>query len=103
MNRDTCQKLRDAALSIEKLRSLHDSEQEWLLPLLGKSVLLALKILDAIAFDALTFEEIASECDCSKQAVSQILNALEQGGMSIQIQESSAFAPVGRLRKLAKR
>ncbi len=103
MNRDTCQKLKDAALSIEKFRSLTESEQEWLIPLFGKSVLLALKILDAIASNPLTFEEIAEECNCSPQTVSQILNALEQGGMSIQIQESSAFAPTGRLRRLARR
>lgn len=80
MNQVTWLKLKDAALSIEKFRSLADSEQEWLLPLFGKSVLLAIKILDTISANPLTFEEIASECDCSKMTVSQVLNALEQGG-----------------------
>ncbi|MCC5640629.1 MarR family transcriptional regulator [Nostoc sp. CHAB 5844] len=103
MNQETFQKLKDAALSIEKFRSLADSEQEWLLPLFGKSVLLATKILDAISANPLTFEEIAQECNCSKPTASQILNALQQGGMTIQIDRNAAFVLVGRARRLAQR
>lgn len=103
MNQVTIKKLKESALAIEKFRALAESEQEWLKPMLGKSTLLALRILDAIAENPLSFEEIASECDCSKQTASQILNALEQGGMTIQLGLIGAFAPTGRARKLARR
>ncbi|MBE9053674.1 winged helix-turn-helix transcriptional regulator [Nostocales cyanobacterium LEGE 11386] len=103
MNQSTIKKLKDNALAIEKFRTLADSEQEWLLPLFAKSTILALKILDAIADNPLTFEEIAQICECSPQTVSQILNGLEQGGMTIQLDKLAAFAPKGRLRKLARR
>ncbi|WP_317108173.1 hypothetical protein [Chroococcidiopsis sp. SAG 2025] len=71
--------------------------------LVGKSALLALRILDAIATRPLTFEEIAIECECHPQTVSQILNALADGDMTLQLDETSAFAPTGRPRKLARR
>lgn len=105
MYKPTSDRLKGGALFIEKFRTLADSEQEWLMELLkvGKSALLALRILDAISDNPLTFEEIADICECNPQTVSQILNALEQGGMTIQLNEFSAFAPTGRLRKLARR
>lgn len=103
MYKPTSERLKDSALAIEKFRTLPDSEQEWLLPLLGKSVLLAMRILDSIADNPLTFEEIAEICECSPQTASQVLNALEQGGMTIKLDKTSAFAPTGRPRKLVQR
>ncbi|MEH1828230.1 MAG: helix-turn-helix domain-containing protein [Nostoc sp.] len=105
MYKPTADRLKEGALAIEKFRTLADSEQEWLLELLkvGKSAILALKILDAISANPLTFEEIADICECNPQTVSQMLNALEQGGMTIQMDETSAYAPTGRLRKLVRR
>lgn len=105
MNQTTAKKLTTGARAIEQFRTLAEPEQEWLTQLLlvGKSALLALRILDAIAARPLTFEEIAIECECHPQTVSQILNALADGGMTLQLDETSAFAPTGRPRKLARR
>lgn len=105
MYKPTADRLKEGALAIEKFRALADSEQEWLLELLkiGKSAVLALKILDAISTNPLAFDEIADICECNAQTVSQILNALEQGGMTIQMDKTSAYAPTGRPRKLARR
>ncbi|MBN3951899.1 MAG: hypothetical protein HWQ38_37735 [Nostoc sp. NMS7] len=105
MYKPTADRLKEGALAIEKFRTLADPEQEWLMELLkvGKSAVLALKILDTISTNPLTFEEIAHICECNPQTVSQILNALEQGGMTIQMDETSAYAPTGRPRKLARR
>lgn len=105
MYKPTADRLKSGALVLEKFRTLADSEQEWLMELLkiGKSAVLALRILDAISDNPLTFEEIAGICECNPQTVSQILNALELGGMSIELNEFSAFAPTSRLRKLVRR
>lgn len=104
MNQETVQKIKDAALNIEKFRNLAPSDQEWLVELLkiGSSVLLVHKILDAIAARPLSFSEIAADCDCHPQTVSQILNALAGAGVAIQLNGKTAYAPTGRPRKLAK-
>lgn len=105
MNQETSFKLKNAALSIEKFRNLASNEQSLLLELLqvGKSALLALRILDAIASRPLTFEEIGADCSCHPQTVSQILNALAEGGVAVQMDGKTAYAPTGRPRKLARR
>ncbi|MBD2771216.1 hypothetical protein [Iningainema tapete] len=105
MNKLTSEKLKSGALAIEKFRALQEREQEWLYELLsvGKSALLALKILDAISACPLSFEEIADECGCNSQTVSQVLNALIEGGTTIQLDAKCAYAPSGRSRKLARR
>lgn len=61
------------------------------------------KQLEDAIINPLTFEEIADICECNPQTASQILNALEQGGMNIQMDKASAYAPTGRPRKLARR
>ena len=97
------QRLSENALAIEKFRALTPNEQEWLLPLLTKGILSTLKILDMISGERLTFEEIGEAVGLSPITVSQKLNALAQGGMSIDLSESAAYAPTGRPRKLARR
>lgn len=105
MNVDTIERLRNAATLIEKFCNLEVKEQDWLLELLtvGKSAVLTLKILDAIAHQPLTFKEIAAECECHPQTVSQILNAVADGGINIQMEKKSAYAPTGRPRKLVQK
>lgn len=105
MNKTTLTKLSNGAKVLEQFRHLADSEQEWLIEVLkvGKSALLALDILDAIASQPLTFEEIGRICECHPQTASQILNALVEGGMSLSLNDKSAYAPTGRPRKLAKK
>lgn len=105
MNVDTIERLRNIATLIGQFRNLEVEEQEWLLELLavGKSAVLTLRILDAIANQPLTFKEIAIECECHPQTVSQILNAVADGGLAIQMEKKSAYAPTGRPRKLAQK
>lgn len=105
MNVDTIERLRNTATLIEKFRNLESKEQEWLLELLsvGKSAVLTLNILDAIAHQPLTFKEIAKTCECHPQTVSQILNAVADGGIAIQMQKKTAYAPTGRPRKLVQK
>lgn len=105
MNVDTIERLGNVATLIEKFRNLEVEEQEWLLELLtvGKSAVLTLNILDVIAQVPLTFKEIAVECECHPQTVSQILNAVADGGMAITMHRKSAYAPTGRPRKLVQK
>ena len=103
MNESTLEKLKAAAPDIEKFRNLHPDEQKWLIHLLSPTTLAALNILDAIANQPMTFDEIGQICDRNPQTVSQTLNALAEGGVNIDFTEKTAFAPTGRPRKLARR
>lgn len=96
-------RLIEQGLSIEKFRCLHPTEQEWLLPMLSRGVKSTLALLDEIAEEKKTFEEIAAALGISPQTVTQKLNALLQGGIAIDLTETAAFAPTGRPRKLARR
>lgn len=96
-------RLMDSALAIEKFRQLSPNEQDWIHPLLSKSVRSTLEILDLIAIEKLTFEDIGRTLGLSPVTVSQKLNALAQGGMAIDLSETAAYAPTGRPRKLARR
>ncbi len=103
MNQDTINKLKSIAPSIEKFRNLHLDEQIWLEPCLHKTARTALDILDAIANNPLTYQEIADLCELHPTSVKQILNALDDGGCIINLSETTAFAPTGRPRTLARR
>ena len=103
LNNDTLTKLKAAALAIKKFRQLHPDEQGWALPLLHPTIKTALTILDTIANTPLTYQEIANCCQLHPTSVRQILAALDEGGVAITLTEKSAFAPVGRPRKLARR
>jgi response regulator of citrate/malate metabolism len=103
MNQDTITKLKALAPSIEQFRNLQPQEQEWLLPCLHQTARTALGILDTITNQALTYEEIANICQLHPTSVKQILNALDDGGCRISLNEKTAFAPTGRPRNLARR
>lgn len=103
MDEATRNRLCENALAIEKFRSLHPSEQEWLLPLLSKSVRNTIDMLDQIADEKRTFEEIALIMGLNPQTVSQKLNALVGGGIAINLSGAAAYAPTGRPRKLVRR
>lgn len=103
MDEATRKRLVELALSIEKFRSLPTYEQEWLFPLLSRGIRGTLEMLDTIADEKLTFEEIARELGKSPITVSQRLNALLQGGMALDMTGTAAYAPTGRPRKLARR
>jgi predicted Rossmann fold nucleotide-binding protein DprA/Smf involved in DNA uptake len=103
MNQDTINRLKAAAPSIEKFRNLHPDEQQWLEPMFSKTMQTALAVLDAISQTALTYEEIADECELHINSVKQILSALNEGGCRINLGDRTAFAPTGRPRNLVKR
>lgn len=103
MNTDTINRLKNAAPSIEKLRHLQPEEQDWIYPLLNKTIKTALFILDTISGSPLTYEEIADACELHINSVKQILSALSEGGCAIDMTDQVAFARTGRPRKLARR
>lgn len=96
-------RLIEQALAIEKFRNLHAEEQDWLFPMLNRSIQTTIDILDAIANERKTFEEIAGDLGIHPQTVSQKLNALANGGMALDLSQTAAYAPTGRPRKLARR
>lgn len=91
------------AIAIEQFRNLHPEEQEWLLPLLSRGVRSTVETLNLVSDKIMTFEEVGKELGINSQTVSQKLNALAQGGIDIQLTDMAAFAPIGRLRKLARK
>lgn len=91
------------ALSIEDFRNLDEHEQRWLFPLLSKSVRTTIEMLDLISEQKLSFEEIATMLSISHHTVTQKLNALLAGGMTIDMSETTAYCPTGRPRKLARK
>lgn len=103
MHTGTKYKLQSAAMSIEKFRNLSLQEQEWLFPMLSKSIQSTLKLLDVISNQRKTFEEIADLMGCNPQTVSQKINALIEAGLAIDLSATGAIAPTGRPRKLACR
>lgn len=96
-------RLVEMAEAIEKFRRLHPAEQEWLYPLLNRNVRTALEILAAISGNMKSFEEIADLVGLHPHTVSQKLNALVEGGVSVDMTATGAKARTGRPRKLARR
>lgn len=103
MNTQTIEKLQELAPAIERFRNLSPREQEWMAPLLAPIVKSALNILDCIEEQELSYLEIANTCGMHPTSISQILNALADGGCSISFRSKAAFAPIGRSRTLIKR
>ena len=103
MDQTTIRRLKENAAAIERIRNLHPDEQAWLVPCLNRRILTSLNILDAIANNPLTYEQIADICELHPTSVRQILGALSEGGCSISLSEKTAFAPTGRPRTLARR
>ncbi len=95
--------LRPKAKAIEQFMELEASEKEWLFPRLNPGVQSSIEIIELISEKSLTFEEIADEMGMNPTTISQKLNALIEGGYSgLTLTESTAFAPTGRCRKLAR-
>lgn len=103
MNTDTRDKLIENAGLIEKFHNLHPAEKDWLFPLLNRSIRTTVEMLELIAQERRSFEEIAGLINCHPQTVSQKINALIEGGMLIDLSAKGAIAPTGRPRKLARR
>lgn len=103
MDERTRNRLCENALAIEKFRCLDPKEKEWLLPLLNRGIHSTIEMLDLIAEEKKTFEEIAQILGLHPHTIAQKLNALAQGGMAIDLTSSAAYAPTGRPRKLAKK
>ena len=103
MNTETTKRLTRIAPFIERFRNLHPDEQKWLEPMLKNNVRTALTILDSIAVAPMTYQSIADSLGLHPQTVCQMLNALAQVGCRINLKTSTAFAPTGRPRKLARR
>ncbi len=97
------ERLTEHALAIEKFRNLDLQEQEWLRPMLSRGFKSTILLLDEIAEERKTFEEIAIALGINAATVAQKLNALLQGGIAIDLSATAAFAPTGRPRKLARR
>jgi transcription initiation factor IIE alpha subunit len=63
---------------------------------LSKSTQTALSVLEAIADDFLTYEEIADVCNLHPNTVKQILYALSEGGIFIDMDSKEALSPKKR-------
>jgi response regulator of citrate/malate metabolism len=103
MHEKQAEKLIDSADSYYEFLKLSAEEQKWLMPMLGKGAITTIQMLKLITEKPLTFEEIAEEIGINPHTVTRKLNALAKGGFPIEMTASSAFAPTGRPRKLAKR
>ncbi len=103
MNTDTVNRLKNVAPFVEKFRNLSPDEQEWLEPMLKNNLKTALDILDTITDSPMTYQAIATTLQLHPTTVTQMLNALAEGGCRIDLKKKTAFAPVGRPRTLARR
>lgn len=107
MNKDTCDRIADLAIYIQKFRELDKTEQSWIAELLknGRMVRTVLNLLDCIENQALTYQEIADDCQLHINTVKQIIYALSDGGIGISEQKTGRWiSPVGgRSRKLRKK
>ena len=103
MNEQTKAYIKECVPSIWKYWELHPEEQEWLYPLLHKSIRSAIAVLEAISDKPQNYSEIAAITELSENTVKQITYALAEGGIGIQIfSEGRAYCPLGRPRKLKK-
>lgn len=106
MHREAIEKLREQGEAIAYFRDLHPDEQDKLWPLLSRGVKRTLELLDAIADQPRTYEELAAIAKCHPTTVSQKLNALSEF-IQIELGTNTAYAPVakhgGRPRRLARK
>jgi len=84
MNIDTADKLLSNSESLKKFMALPETDQAWLLPLLGKAERRAVAILKAINGQQKTYEEIAVLTGVNPNTVMQILRSLKDGGFEMQ-------------------
>lgn len=97
------ERLTNYAESYAKFLELEEKEREWLFPLLSRGTKTTVQILQLIAEQPMTFEELADEVGCCPTTVTQKLNALSKGGFGIEMTDTTASAPTGRPRKLVRR
>ena len=104
MNEQTKAYIKECTPSIRKYWELHPKEQEWLYPLLHRSIRSAIAVLEAISDQPRNYSEIAAITELSENTVKQISYALAEGGIGIQIfSEGRAYCPCGgRPRNLKK-
>jgi response regulator of citrate/malate metabolism len=97
------ERLTNYAESYAKFLELEEKEREWLFPLLSRGTKTTIQILELIAEQPMTFDELAAEVGCCATTVTQKLNALSKGGFGLEMTDTTAFAPTGRPRKLVRR
>lgn len=96
MNEQSKAYIKECCSSIQKYRELHPKEQEWLYPLLNKSIRSAIVVLEAISDQPQNYSEIAAITELSENTIKQITYALAEGGIGIQIfSEGRAYCPCG--------
>lgn len=103
MNRDTIRRLKDDVPFLIKYRALHPDEQLWIEPLLKSNIRTAIRILNKISSHPLPYQQIAENLNLHPATVSQILNALADGGLRVILSKETAYAPIGRPRELVRR
>ncbi|WP_017303697.1 HTH domain-containing protein [Spirulina subsalsa] len=103
MNKKTRKTLVDITPRLMEFRSLPQKTQEELFPLLGAVAQSALQLIDLLeSMGETTYEELAAQLGQNPQTISQKLHALIEGGYPIQLDERTAIAKTGRLRRTAK-
>jgi transcription initiation factor IIE alpha subunit len=104
MNEDTKTYIKECGPSIRKYWDLHPDEQQWLYPLLQKSLRSAIAVLEAISDRPRTYSEIAKITGFSENTVKQLTYALGEAGIGIQVfSEDRTYCPMGgRKRNLKK-
>jgi predicted transcriptional regulator len=104
MNQDTIEHLKNATPEIIKFRGLAKNEQDWLYPLLQKRIRTALDLLSTIENKPRTYHEIAELTELNENTVKQILYALDEGGLRIQIVDrGKAYCPGTGRKRILKR
>ena len=105
MHQEAIDKLYERGKAIAYFLSLEPEEQEQVWPLLSRGVIVTLKLLDAIAEEPRTYEELAAIVGNHPTTISQKLNVLAEF-IHIEFGENTAYTPSeygGRPRRLAKR
>ncbi len=102
MNKNTYDKLVNLAPMLEQFKVLETHEQAWLKPLLHKTAITALKVMELLEKRERTYEEIADDLQIHPTTAQQICNALAEGGSRISITGKTAVCATGRLRVLKR-
>lgn len=102
MNSKTYAKIVSLTPMLVQFQHLEAGERAWLEPLLTKSARTAIAILDKISQREMTYKEVGDDLNLNCQTAQQIINALSEGGVNIQIKAKAAQAATGRLRVLKR-
>ncbi len=102
MNQDAYQRIVALTPMIQEFSNLEPSERAWLKPMMTKTALTAVAILDLLSSRQMTYEELADDMGLNWQTCKQICNALADGGAKIQVSGKVAIAETGRLRVLKR-